>query len=122
MLLDFWTLWCGPCIHQSLPSLTKLYTEHAQDRDRFEILSICVTAAEKITTIEEFDRRAAPLVEEVWSGKPLPFPVLIDGEGKTGAVYGIISYPTVLLIDPDGHLVKFGDEEFLADKLGEKQP
>jgi thiol-disulfide isomerase/thioredoxin len=122
VLLDFWTLWCGPCVRDGLPRLTKLYAEHAADRDRFEILSICVTAGDEITTIEKFDERAAPLVEKLWDGKPLPFPVLIDGEGKTGAAYGVTGYPTVLLIDPEGNLVKFGDEAMLADKLAEPKP
>ena len=69
-----------------------------------------------------YDALAAPIVEKVWAGKQLPFPVLIDGEGKTSGVYGIQSWPTVLLIDPEGHLVKNGDETTLAEKLKETKP
>ena len=56
------------------------------------------------------------------AGKQLPFPVLIDGEGKTSSIYGIHSWPTVLLIDPEGHLVKGGGETTLAEKLKAKNP
>ena len=42
---------------------------------------------------------------------------LIDGEGKTSGIYGIQRWPTVLLIDPEGHLVKLGNETILAKKL-----
>jgi thiol-disulfide isomerase/thioredoxin len=122
VVLDFWTVSCGPCVYHSLPELTKFYEEHAADRDQFEILAICNTEMEKAHTIEAYDALAAPLVKEAWAGKQLPFPVLVDGEGKTFGVYGIQGFPTVFLIDPEGHLVKDGDLPMLAEKLKEKKP
>jgi thiol-disulfide isomerase/thioredoxin len=117
VLLDFWTLGCGPCIARSLPDLAKFHEQHAADRDRFEILAICVTDYEKATTKAQYEELVAPIMKKYWNDKPLPFPVLIDGEGKTLSAYGIQGVPTTLLIDPDGNLVKFGDEALLTEKL-----
>jgi hypothetical protein len=101
-----------------LPELTEFYEKHAQDRQCFEILSLCDTSADNMKTVAEFEAAEKPFVGTEWHGKELPFPVLIDGEGKTRKAYGIGSVPQTLLIDPDGHLVQWGDQEMLEEKLG----
>jgi thiol-disulfide isomerase/thioredoxin len=121
VLLEFWTVSCGPCVNRNLPELAKFYEEHAADRDRFEILAICNTEADDARTIEAYDALAAPLIKEAWAGKELPFPVLIDGEGRSFGVYGIQGVPNVLLIDPEGRLVKDGDAAMLAEKFKKKK-
>ena len=117
VLLEFWGVTCPPCIKESLPALSRLYEKHADRRDRFEILAICGNWTGEIRTMDDHDRLAAPIVKDVWGGKPLPFPVLIDGDGQTFEAYGIGGIPKSLLIDPDGNLVPGGDEKLLAEKL-----
>jgi hypothetical protein len=46
----------------------------------------------------------------------LPFPALLDPTFQTWERYGLPGLGTVLLIDPEGNLVK-GDETVLAEKL-----
>lgn len=118
--LDFWALWCSPCVYNSLPEATKFYEEHAADRDRFEIMAICNTSEEKLLTVADFEVKELPIRKEVWQDKDLPYPVLIDGEAATAADYGIQAWPTSFLIDPEGHLVKHGSLEMLAKKLEAK--
>ena len=102
--LEFWGLHCGPCVTESLPALARFYQEHAADRGRFEILAIC-NCKEHPATIQEYDRLIEPVMNESWGGKPLPFPVLLDRGKETNDTYGIESYPTTLLVDPEGNLV-----------------
>ena len=100
-----------------MPRLAKLYETHADQRDRFEILAIHDTAAK---TFEELDGKLEAVKTTVWKGKDLPFPVLLDSTGQTLKRYGISSFPTSVLIDPDGNLVRGGDVSTLEQALRRK--
>ncbi|HET6327874.1 MAG TPA: TlpA disulfide reductase family protein, partial [Planctomycetaceae bacterium] len=115
LLVDFWGLSCRPCLSRGIPKLVKFYEEHASQRDRFEIVSICIDEDGEIKSIADLDRKLQPIVDHVW-GKPLPFPVLLDPTFTTWERFGLPGLGTVILIDPDGNLVK-GDETVLAEKL-----
>jgi hypothetical protein len=63
------------------------------------------------------------LSEKRWEGKTLPFPILLDATGKTVKAYGIRGFPTHVLLDPDGRVVKAArPEEVLEEKLEELAP
>lgn len=93
----------------------KLYEEFADRRDEFEILAFHDSSAE---SLDDLDDKLKPIIADVW-GHPLPFPILLDASGETIAGWGINSYPTILLIDPEGRLVRDGDVEMLRKKLEE---
>lgn len=96
----------------------ELYEEFKGLRDRFEILAFHDSS---VDNFEELDRKLAPTVVDVWKGKVLPFPVLLDASGETIAGWGVNSFPTVVLIDPEGRVVRNGDETTLAEKLRKEQ-
>ena len=104
----------------SLPRLSKLYERHRQRRDRFEILA--VHHAEGVQTLADLDGKLASVVEEVWEGRPLPFPILVDGTGETFEKYQISAIPRLVLIGPDGRLLENGEEsvEVLEKALAEE--
>ena len=89
----------------------------------FDILAFHDASA---TTLEELDDKLAPTVKDAWDGRQLPFPILMDATGDTVRNYGISSFPTVILIDPEGKLVKGGGEkkleEILAAMAAETEP
>ena len=67
-----------------------------------------------MATLVELDKHLKP-IEKRW-GRPLPFPILLDDDDATARIYGIRSYPTLLLIDPDGRVTE-GGSWFLRQHL-----
>jgi peroxiredoxin len=117
LIVHFWALSCKSCLKNDLPRLTKFYEVNRAHRDQFEILAICVDHSGEMESIADVDRALKPIVENVWDGKQLPFPILLDPSMTTLERYGVPGYQT-LLVDPEGQLVK-GDEETLAKHLSE---
>jgi hypothetical protein len=100
-----------------------MYEKYADLRDKFEIVAF---HDDRAKSFEELDRilEEKKIVEQRWKGRPLPFPVLLDSTGTTVKTYGIRAYPTILLVDPEGKLVKFGHHDVppvLEEKLKELQ-
>jgi AhpC/TSA family len=115
LLVYFWGLDCPPCLKQGIPDLIRFFEEHQAQRDRFEILALCMDVEGEIESVADLDKRLEPIVKHVW-GKPLPFPVLLDPSFTTWERYGLPSFGILMLIDPQGNLVK-GDESVLAEQL-----
>jgi len=119
--LDFWGFWCGPCVGRSLPHWMDFADDHAADRDKFVILTIHDPQA---TDFAMLDEKLKPIIRRQWRGRSLPFPILLDTTGETVKDYGVDSWPTVVLLDPEGRVVDIPQEGiglhaevFLASKL-----
>jgi peroxiredoxin len=73
-----------------MPSLVKLYKEF-EDTD-FVVLAIDIAEKKEI-------------VRKYLSKAKLPFPVLLDTDGKVAARYGVRAHPAHFIIDGQGKLV-----------------
>jgi thiol-disulfide isomerase/thioredoxin len=94
VLLDFWTYGCINCIH-SLPDLKYLEQKY---HDRLTILSIHSAKFENESSIDNI-RQAIFRYE-------IEHPVLVDQAFKVWQSYAIRAYPTFVLIDPKGYIVR----------------
>ena len=74
-----------------------------------------------VKSMRQLSAKCREVKKELWGGRDIPFRVAIDGGGKTHipgfpkrfvlggpmiATYGITYYPTSLLVDPRGILLK----------------
>lgn len=119
VLLYFWGPYCAPCLGKQLPELMAFHEARKAQRDRFEILAFCLDYGQTIKDMDALDRCLDPVVRNVWGGKRLPFPVLLDSTYQTWERYGLegAGVSSYLLIDPSGKLVRGGLDE-LAKALG----
>ncbi len=91
------------------------YEAYREHRDKFEIIALHDTTAKDF---DELDRKLAKTKENLWGGKNLPFPVLLDATGTTLKEFGVFMFPTQVLIDPNGTLVGMvSGTEALEEKL-----
>lgn len=113
VLVDFWATWCKQC-EEEMPDLIRFVEDHPSLRDRFAVLAVHSPDGKDFAAIQPaYDR----LVQRVWSGKSLPFALLFDRTGATHERWGISSYPTSILVDPEGNVVGWGTVKDLERAL-----
>ena len=93
--------------------MLKLWDEYAEVRDKWAVLAIH-NPDQRAPTFEKLDA----ILEErgtikKW-GRNLPFTIILDNSGQTVKTYGVQAYPTHVLIDPEGKVVKGGERELEA--------
>jgi thiol-disulfide isomerase/thioredoxin len=107
VLLDFWTYCCINCIH-ILPELKKLEKEFPK-----QLVVVGVHSAKFETEKETENIRQAILRYEI------EHPVVNDADHAMWDSCGVNSWPTALLIDPEGFAVWGRSGEFKAEQVRE---
>lgn len=102
-----------------MPQLIDFYEEFESRRNEFEILAFHRNNRHSFSVLDA-DMETAK--KKYWKGRDLPFPILLDSTGDTIKELGVDSYPTLLLIDPDGNLRRGGGEGLLRRELMKTDP
>lgn len=90
LLVDFWASWCGPC-KAEIPNIANVWKKYAGED--FEVLSIAVWDKPEAT-------RMAALEEGIdWKQ-------IINAQAIPTDIYGIEGIPHIMLIGPDGTILK----------------
>lgn len=95
VLLDFWGTWCGSCVQEIRDYYIDIYEKYGGDQ--FEIIGVAYNLPHELDDFIETNN--------------INWPIIPDGEQKKILKkYKIFSYPTLVLINPEGIIISKGEE------------
>jgi hypothetical protein len=93
-----------------MPTLMHLHDKY-QDRG-LAVVTIHVDAGGEVDTVQKLQQRTAIWRNGIWNGRDLPFPVALTSgrpfghsRCKLGATFGVLGYPTTIVIGRDGKIM-----------------
>ncbi len=89
VFLNFWATWCPPC-REEMPSMQALYEQYSDSG----LAVVAVDLQESEAAVSAFAREFE-----------ITFDILLDTDGRVGAMYGIRSIPTTYIVGRDGMIV-----------------
>ena len=109
VLVDFWSPWCGPC-RREMPNIKQVYDKY-KGKD-FNVLSIAVWERQPVEVTIETAAKLNMTWDQINNAQSIPT-----------EIYGIEGIPHVMLIGPDGTILKRGlhgesIEEAVAEYIG----
>ena len=85
VILDFWGTWCGPCV-AAMPKMKMIREAFA--KHGVEIIGVAVDRTESVA--------------KLCKKNEIPWPNVVDPEGKLADHFGVVAFPTLMVIDKSG--------------------
>ena len=104
VLLDFWAVWCGPCVGE-IPNIKSVYAKY-HDRG-FEVIGVSLDEEESV-------------LQEFISEHQLPWQHIFEGERWQGQLvrkYGVRGIPAPFLLDREGNVISVNARGDLLEEL-----
>ncbi len=128
VLLEFWGHWCAPCVGRRMAELFALHDKY--HGKGLVIIAVHAGAGEGIDTIAKLDEKLVSVKKSAWKGRDIPFPVALTRERKVpfgeqvkgralcqiAADYGILAYPTGIVIDRQGRVVDWDHDDEVIER------
>jgi peroxiredoxin len=99
IVADFWATWCAPCFLQA-----EILHKAAAQYPKKDVQFLAIDVGEDEKTVRAFVKK-----------RPFPYPVLLDEDEKVSGDFGVIAFPTVLIINRRGE-VSYLREGIVAPK------
>lgn len=112
VVLDFWGAWCEPCL-QAIPMMKNLQAKYA-DKD---VVFIGIHSAG--TEVEQISKLMAEKEWDFWTARDAGG---VDTIGKTASLYGVRTWPTIVVIDRAGKVAYNSGLDLEARKLKARTP
>jgi thiol-disulfide isomerase/thioredoxin len=90
VIIDFWGSWCGPCIF-GIPNMKDVYEKY---KGKLEILGVACNEQSVNTWRDAVKQHELPWIN-----------VYNDKSSAVNVMYGILAYPTKIVIDPEGTIL-----------------
>jgi thiol-disulfide isomerase/thioredoxin len=88
VLINFWASWCEPC-RGEMPLIVAAYAAHKPAG--LEVLAVNLTDQEGMKDVRKFV-----------AAFQMPFPVLLDEQGRVRKLYALRGLPTTVFVGADG--------------------